>query len=77
MSLTKDPIEELLKPENLSRLSKLLDALPVIEKVTDKFVEMDRKGQVDMMMSLFDQTISIIDAVQKADLINAIISFGM
>ncbi len=77
MSLTKDPIEELLKPENLNRLSKLLDALPAIEKVTDKFVEMDRKGQVDMMMSLFDQTISIIDAVQKADLINAIISFGM
>ncbi|WP_338602033.1 DUF1641 domain-containing protein [Sulfolobus tengchongensis] len=74
---TIDPLEELLKPENLNKLSKIVDALPAIEKVTNKIVEMDKKGQVDFVLSLFDQTISILDAVQKADLINTIISFGM
>ncbi|PVU77766.1 DUF1641 domain-containing protein [Saccharolobus islandicus] len=74
---TVDPLEEILKPENLSRLSKIVDALPTIEKLTDKITEMDKKGQVDFLLSLFDQTVSILDAVQKADLINTLISFGM
>jgi uncharacterized protein YjgD (DUF1641 family) len=77
MSVTVDPLEELLKPENLSKLSKIVEAFPTIEKITDKVVEMDKKGQIDFMLSLVDQTISLLDAVQKADLVNAIISFGM
>ncbi|MEM0092276.1 MAG: hypothetical protein QXG62_06755, partial [Saccharolobus sp.] len=77
MSLTVDPLEELLKPENLNRLSKIVDALPAIEKMTGKLAEMDKRGQVDFILSMLDQTISIIDAVQKADLINTLISFGM
>ncbi|MEM4885037.1 MAG: DUF1641 domain-containing protein [Saccharolobus sp.] len=77
MSLTVDPLEELLKPENLNRLSKIVDALPAIEKMTGKLAEMDKRGQVDFILSMLDQTISILDAVQKADLINTLISFGM
>jgi uncharacterized protein YjgD (DUF1641 family) len=73
----EDPLEKLTNPENIQRLSKLLDALPALEKVTTKLTEMDKQGQLDLMMGLLDQTVSIVDAVQKADLINALISFGM
>ncbi|QGR20281.1 DUF1641 domain-containing protein [Stygiolobus azoricus] len=73
----EDPLEKLTNPENIQRLSKLIDALPALEKVTTKLAEMDKQGQLDLMMGLLDQTVSIIDAVQKADLINALISFGM
>ncbi|MFP3233634.1 MAG: hypothetical protein RXR08_08050, partial [Sulfolobaceae archaeon] len=73
----EDPLEKLTNPENIQRLSKLIDALPALEKVTNKLTEMDKQGQLDLMMGLLDQTVSIVDAVQKADLINALISFGM
>ncbi|ARM76659.1 DUF1641 domain-containing protein [Acidianus manzaensis] len=73
----QDPLEVLLKPENLDKLTKLADALPTIEKLTEKIVDMDKKGQVDFMLNLLDQTMSILDAVQKADLVNTLISFGM
>ena len=73
----EDPLEKLTNPENIQRLSKLIDALPALEKVTTKLTEMDKQGQLDLMMGLLDQTVSIVDAVQKADLINALISFGM
>jgi uncharacterized protein YjgD (DUF1641 family) len=73
----EDPLEKLTNPENIQKLSKLIDALPALEKVTTKLTEMDKQGQLDLMMGLLDQTVSIVDAVQKADLINALISFGM
>jgi len=73
----EDPLEKLTAPENIKRITKIIDALPTIEKVTDKVVEMDKKGQIDMLMGMLDQAMGLIDAVQKADLLNAIISFGM
>jgi len=73
----EDPLEKLTNPENIQKLSKLIDALPALEKVTTKLTEMDKQGQLDLMMGLLDQAVSIVDAVQKADLINALISFGM
>ncbi|BCU69121.1 DUF1641 domain-containing protein [Stygiolobus caldivivus] len=73
----EDPLEKLATPENIQRLSKLVDTLPTLEKVTSKLTEMDKQGQLDLLMGLLDQTVSLMDAVQKADLINALISFGM
>ncbi|AWR98328.1 DUF1641 domain-containing protein [Acidianus sulfidivorans JP7] len=73
----QDPLEVLLKPENLDRLTKLADALPTIQKLTEKIVDMDKKGQVDFMLNLLDQTMSILDVVQKTDLVNTLITFGM
>ncbi|BFH72388.1 DUF1641 domain-containing protein [Sulfurisphaera javensis] len=72
-----DPLEKLTSPENIQRLSKLVDELPTIEKLMDKLSELDKKGELDQLIALTDQALSIIDAVQKADLINALISFGM
>ncbi|MFP3261073.1 MAG: DUF1641 domain-containing protein [Sulfolobus sp.] len=73
----EDPLEKLTAPENIKRIAKIIDALPTVEKVTDKVVEMDKKGQIDMLMGMLDQAMGLIDAVQKADLLNAIISFGL
>jgi len=72
-----DPLEKLTEPENIQRLSKLIDSLPTIEKLIDKMNEMDKKGEIDQLFSLIDQAFLIIDAVQKADLISTLISFGM
>jgi uncharacterized protein YjgD (DUF1641 family) len=72
-----DPLETLLKPENLQKINKLVDALPTIEKLTDKLEDLDKKGELDFMLNLTDQAISIADAIQKADLMNTIIAFGM
>ena len=72
-----DPLEKLTEPQNIQRLSKLVDSLPIIEKLVDKMNEMDQKGELDQLLSLADQAMSIVDAIQKADLINALISFGM
>lgn len=73
----QDPLEVLLKPENLEKIGKLADALPTIEKLTVKIVDMDKKGQLDFLLNLLDQAVSILDAVQKADLVNTLITFGM
>lgn len=75
--IEQDPLEALLKPENLEKISKLANALPTVEKLMEKIGDMDKKGQLDFLFSLLDQTVSILDAVQKADLINALINFGM
>jgi len=72
-----DPLEKLTDPQNIQRLSKLIDSLPALEKLADKMTEMDKKGELDQLLALADQAMSILDAVQKADLINALISFGM
>jgi len=72
-----DPLEKLTEPENIQRLSKLVDSLPTLEKLVDKMTEMDKKGELDQLLALADQAMSILDVVQKADLINVLISFGM
>ncbi|AAY79554.1 DUF1641 domain-containing protein [Sulfolobus acidocaldarius] len=73
----EDPLEKLVSPENMQRISKLVDSLSTIEKLTEKLNEMDRKGQLDTMLNMLDQAVEVVDAVQKADLINALMSFGM
>ncbi|MCI2414796.1 MAG: DUF1641 domain-containing protein [Candidatus Aramenus sp.] len=77
MSNVEDPLEVLLKPENLQKINKFVQALPTVEKLVDKMEELDKKGQLDLVMNLTDQVLSIVDAVQKADLINSLIAFGM
>jgi len=72
-----DPLEKLTDPQNIQTLSKLIDSLPTLEKLADKMTEMDKKGELDQLLALADQAMSLLDAVQKADLINALISFGM
>ncbi|EHP68248.1 Protein of unknown function (DUF1641) [Metallosphaera yellowstonensis MK1] len=73
----QDPLEILLKEENLQKITKLLDVLPTVEKITEKLSEMDRRGELDFMLDMLGQVVSIADAVQKADLMNTLVSFGM
>ncbi|WP_236748971.1 DUF1641 domain-containing protein [Acidianus manzaensis] len=77
MSQKEDALDELIKPENLEKLSKLADALPTVEKLMSKLQEMDSKGELDYILNLTDQVISILDLVQKTDLMNSMIAFGM
>ena len=71
-----DPLEKLLEQQNLERLSKLVDSLPTIEKLVNAMVEMDKKGELDQFLSLADQALSLIDAIQKTDFISALVSYG-
>ncbi|MEM0194303.1 MAG: DUF1641 domain-containing protein [Metallosphaera sp.] len=73
----QDPLETLLKEENLQKVTRLIDVLPTIEKITDKLNEMDKKGELDFMLDMLSQAVSIADAIQKADLMNTLVSFGM
>lgn len=70
-------LDDLLKPENLERISKLAESLPTVEKLMTKLQDMDKKGELDFLWNLVDQVVSILDLVQKTDLINSVISFGM
>lgn len=72
-----DPIEKLLEPQTLEKLGKFIDATPTFEKIVDKLRELDTKGQLDSMMNLIDQALTLIDAIQKSDLINALISYAL
>ncbi|BCS94045.1 hypothetical protein L3N51_00383 [Metallosphaera sp. J1] len=73
----QDPLEILLKEENLQKVTKLMDVLPTFEKVAEKLSEMDKKGELDFMLDMLGQVVSIADAIQKADLMNTLVSFGM
>ncbi|MEM2663422.1 MAG: hypothetical protein QW665_09200, partial [Metallosphaera sp.] len=73
----QDPLEILLKEENLQKVTKLMDVLPTFEKVAEKLSEMDKKGELDFMLDMLGQVVSIADAMQKADLMNTLVSFGM
>ncbi|WOE51715.1 hypothetical protein RQ359_001041 [Sulfuracidifex metallicus DSM 6482 = JCM 9184] len=72
-----DPLEILSNQETIESLSKLLEGMPSLVKVTSKLSEMDKKGELDVLMGILDQSASILDAVQKADLINTLITFSM
>ncbi|TRM73085.1 hypothetical protein DJ528_12335, partial [Sulfolobus sp. B5] len=63
---------------DIDSLIELLSKMgPSLNKIANMMNDMYSKGQIDMLMGLMEQGISLLDAVQKADLINAIISFGM
>lgn len=70
-------LDELLKPENLERMARLANSLPTVEKLLGKLQEMDQKGELDFLLNLVDQVTSILDLVQKTDLLNSLIAFGM
>ncbi len=72
-----DPLEVLSDEQISKSITELLEGMPSLVKLTSKISEMDKKGQLDVLMSLLDQSASIIDAVQKADLINTLITFSM
>ncbi|BBG26257.1 DUF1641 domain-containing protein [Sulfuracidifex tepidarius] len=72
-----DPLEVLSNQETIESLSKLLEGIPSLVKLTSKISEMDKKGELDVLMTILDQSASILDAVQKADLINTLITFSM
>ncbi|MEM4000796.1 MAG: DUF1641 domain-containing protein, partial [Saccharolobus sp.] len=50
---------------------------PTLNKLVSLMDQMSSKGQIDMLINLMEQGMSLLDAVQKADLINTLISFGM
>jgi CMP-N-acetylneuraminic acid synthetase len=72
-----DPLEIMSNQETIESLSKLLEGMPSLVKVTSKLSEMDKKGELDVLMGILDQSASVLDAVQKADLINTLITFSM
>lgn len=70
-------IDAISKPENLQRVSRIINALPAVEKLMNKLSEMDSKGQLDSLLSGLDELVSLIDIIQKGDIISALINFGM
>ncbi|MEM1626372.1 MAG: DUF1641 domain-containing protein [Sulfolobaceae archaeon] len=72
-----DPIEKLLEPQTFEKIGKFIDATPTFEKIVDKLRELDSRGQLDSMLNLIDQAITLIDAIQKSELINALVSYAL
>lgn len=75
--LEVDPIGKLLEPSNLKVLDKIVNELPALDKVLEWINQMQRDGTLDSALNFMSQALSLLDAVQKSDLVNALISFGM
>jgi uncharacterized protein YjgD (DUF1641 family) len=75
--MLSDPIEKLLEPQTFERLAKLIEASPTLEKIFEKLRELDTRGQLDTLLNIVDQGVSLIDAIQKADLINTLVAYGL
>ena len=77
MSQSVDPIERLLSEENINRLNKLVDMLPTLEKVVDLVKELDSSGKLDNILNLTKEGLDLLDAVQRAQLVDTLVEFGL
>jgi uncharacterized protein YjgD (DUF1641 family) len=77
MSSQELDLDKLLSEENLTRLAKLVDALPALEKLSGFLVQLDKSGQLDSVISLMQQGLDLLATVQKAELVDALIEFSM
>ncbi|NON61120.1 hypothetical protein HLB03_00065, partial [Acidianus sp. DSM 29099] len=76
--MTSEKTLKILEGVDLDALLSTAEKMtPVLNRMATTLDEMQKKGQIDQLMNLMVQGIDLLDAVQKADLINAIISFGM
>jgi len=58
-------------------ITKLMDYLPTLDKTLQRLGEWEKKGYLDQISNLLEQGMSLYEAVQKADLINTLVSFGL
>jgi len=77
MSVVEDPLERILTEDNLSRLAKMVEALPALEKLSNLLTQLDKSGKLDNLLNLMQQGLDLLDAVQRAELVDAIIEFSM
>ena len=77
MSAVQDPLEQILTEDNLSRLAKMAEALPALEKLSNLLTQLDKSGKLDNLLNLMQQGLDLLDAVQRAELVDAIIEFSM
>ena len=77
MSQTTDPLERLLSEENLKILDKLVDVMPALQKVLDLVKDLEVSGRLDNLLNLSREGLDLLDAVQRAQLIDTLVEFGM
>ena len=77
MSVVEDPLERILTEENLSRLAKMAEALPALEKLSNLLTQLEKSGKLDNLLNLMQQGLDLLDAVQRAELVDAIIELSM
>ena len=77
MSAVQDPLERILTEGNLSRLAKMAEALPALEKLSNLLTQLDKSGKLDNLLNLMQQGLDLLDAVQRAELVDAVIEFSM
>jgi len=70
-------LDKLLSEDNLSRLAKMVEALPALEKLSNLLTQLDKSGKLDNLLNLMQQGLDLLDAVQRAELVDAIIEFSM
>ncbi|MCQ4366350.1 MAG: DUF1641 domain-containing protein [Sulfolobales archaeon] len=70
-------LDKLLSEDNLSRLAKMVEALPALEKLSNLLTQLDKSGKLDSLLNLMQQGLDLLDAVQRAELVDAVIEFSM
>jgi uncharacterized protein YjgD (DUF1641 family) len=70
-------LDKLLSEDNLSRLAKMAEALPALEKLSNLLTQLEKSGKLDNLLNLMQQGLDLLDAVQRAELVDAIIEFSM
>ncbi|MCQ4345518.1 MAG: DUF1641 domain-containing protein [Sulfolobaceae archaeon] len=70
-------LDKLLSEDNLSRLAKMAEALPALEKLSNLLTNLEKSGKLDNLLNLMQQGLDLLDAVQRAELVDAIIEFSM
>ncbi|MCG2883280.1 MAG: DUF1641 domain-containing protein [Sulfolobales archaeon] len=70
-------LDKLLSEDNLSRLAKMVEALPALEKLSNLLTQLEKSGKLDNLLNLMQQGLDLLDAVQRAELVDAIIEFSM
>jgi len=70
-------LDKLLSEDNLSRLAKMAEALPALEKLSNLLTNLEKSGKLDNLLNLMQQGLDLLDAVQRAELVDAVIEFSM
>jgi len=70
-------LDKLLSEDNLSRLAKMAEALPALEKLSNLLTQLEKSGKLDNLLNLIQQGLDLLDAIQRAELVDAIIEFSM
>ena len=70
-------LDKLLSEDNLSRLAKMAEALPALEKLSNLLTQLEKSGKLDNLLNLMQQGLDLLDAVQRAELVDAVIEFSM